>query len=135
MLSPRWFHKINVAAVRGLNAPLLLLIAIIERRTLWSGAKVSRDVEDLPKTPLRPSLWRFSRGFSVHGDIQTVFDAEPPQPTEQEIANEDDLTHDHLDAGEFGPEISKLTTNNTAKSRRDCTSKLRRLRLIVLIRL
>src|SRR6195952_1411652 len=34
ILTPRWFHKINVAAVRTLNAPLLLVIGLIERRTL-----------------------------------------------------------------------------------------------------
>ena len=28
MLSPRWFHKINVAAVRVINAPLLLMISV-----------------------------------------------------------------------------------------------------------
>ncbi|KUJ24087.1 uncharacterized protein LY89DRAFT_604478 [Mollisia scopiformis] len=122
-LTPRWFHKINVAAVRALNAPLLLLIAIIERRTLWSGTPRFRDVEQLPKSPVRPSLWRLSRGFSVHGDIQTVFDVEPPPSIEQEIANEDDLGHHSLENDferEFGPEMGvKRTRTNTSKSRRD----------------
>lgn len=77
----------------------------------------------MPKSPFRPSLWRLSRGFSVHGDIQTVFDVEPPPSIEQEIANEDDLHRQSLEddfAREFGPEIGvKRTRTNTSKSRRD----------------
>ncbi|TVY94498.1 hypothetical protein LAWI1_G000049 [Lachnellula willkommii] len=34
VFTPRWFHKINVAAVRTLNAPMLLLIGIIGKSTL-----------------------------------------------------------------------------------------------------
>jgi hypothetical protein len=32
LLSSRWFHKVNVAAIRTLNAPILLFIGIYERR-------------------------------------------------------------------------------------------------------
>src|SRR5690242_16270785 len=35
VVSPRWFHKIHVATVRLLNLPLLLIIAVAERRLLW----------------------------------------------------------------------------------------------------
>jgi hypothetical protein len=41
-------------------------------------------------------LWDFSRGFSAHGDIQAVFDAEPPQEIQDEIENDDDLGQHHL---------------------------------------
>ena len=70
VLTPRWFHKINVAAVRTINAPLLLLLSIYERRRLWS----------IKPLTLKPKLnfWNFSR-FSVHADIQAVFDSDPPQ--------------------------------------------------------
>lgn len=77
VLSPRWFHKINVAAVRTINAPLLLLLSVYERRRLWS-TKPSRL-----KTKL--SFWNFSR-FSVHADIQAVFDSDPPQSVLDEIS-------------------------------------------------
>lgn len=70
VLTPRWFHKVNVAAVRTLNAPLLLLIGVIERRTLWAGSRREYEAGHLPRSRSRPSLWDFSRGFSVHGDIQ-----------------------------------------------------------------
>lgn len=130
ILTPRWFHKINVAAVRTLNAPLLLLIGIIERRTLWAGARRQIEAEQLPKVavkPLsRPSLW--ARGFSVHGDIEAVFDVEPPQSVEDEIAQDNDLASHALEdefVREFGPEAAQdtirpgLRRTNTGKSRRD----------------
>lgn len=74
-LSPRWFHKINVLAVRIFNAPLLFSIGLFERRSLWATSeRKSRQA----KYRSRFALWNFSR-FSVHGDIQAVFDIEPPQ--------------------------------------------------------
>jgi hypothetical protein len=106
-----------------INAPLLLLISLIERRTLWAGARRRREAEQLPKAPSRANLWDFSRGFSAHGDIQAVFDAEPTQPIEEEITNNDDLGRRVLEdefAREFGPEAgAKLSRRNTGKSRRD----------------
>ncbi|KAN0122224.1 hypothetical protein V8E51_000550 [Hyaloscypha variabilis] len=123
ILTPRWFHKINVAAVRVINAPLLLLISLVERRILWAGARRQREAEQLPKTPSRANLWDFSRGFSVHGDIQAVFDAEPPESVEEQITNDDDLGRRALEdefSREFGPEAgAKLSRRNTGKSRRD----------------
>ena len=77
VLTPRWFHKINVAAVRTINAPLLLLLSVYERRRLWN-TKPSKL-----KTKL--SFWDFSR-FSVHADIQAVFDSDPPQSVLDEIS-------------------------------------------------
>ncbi|TGO17476.1 hypothetical protein BTUL_0017g00570 [Botrytis tulipae] len=90
VLTPRWFHKINVAAVRFLNAPLLLLIGYLERRQLWAGPRRQKEAEQLPRLPHRPRLWDFSRGFSVHGDLQAVFDAEPPSEIASEIGIESD---------------------------------------------
>jgi len=123
ILTPRWFHKINVAAVRVINAPLLLLISLVERRILWAGARRQREAEQLPKTPSRANLWDFSRGFSVHGDIQAVFDAEPPESVEEQITNDDDLGRRALEdefSREFGPEAgAKLSRRNTGRSRRD----------------
>ncbi|KAF7714151.1 Uncharacterized protein PECH_009013 [Penicillium ucsense] len=75
MLSPRWFHKVNVAAARVCNAPLLLAISLYERHQLWRSPK-----KDTAKGYKRSSLfqWTFS-GFSPHGDIQAVFDVDPPK--------------------------------------------------------
>lgn len=77
VLTPRWFHKINVAAVRTINAPLLLLLSVYERRRLWSTMP--------SKIKMKISFWDFSR-FSVHADIQAVFDSDPPQSVLDEIS-------------------------------------------------
>jgi hypothetical protein len=123
VLTPRWFHKINVAAVRAINAPLLLLISLTERRILWAGVRRQREAEQLPRAPSRANLWDFSRGFSVHGDIQAVFEAEPPQSIEEEITNDNDLGRHILEdefTREFGLEAgAKLSRRGTGKSRRD----------------
>ncbi len=62
----------------------------------------------------------------MHGDIQAVFDTEPPQEIEDEIAAENDLGRHALEdefLREFGPEAahrpSMITRTNTGKSRRD----------------
>jgi hypothetical protein len=105
--SPRWFHKINVVATRTLNAPLLLMIGLIERRTLWAASmRRQADAEQLPKLQGRAALWDFSRGFSAHADIQAVFDAEPPQEVVDEIENDDDLGQHNLQR-EFAGETSR----------------------------
>ena len=88
VLTPRWFHKINVAAVRTINAPLLLLLSFYERRRLWS-TETSRLKTNF-------SFWDFSR-FSVHADIQAVFDSDPPQSVLDEISEaEENPNHGSL---------------------------------------
>lgn len=127
VVSPRWFHKINVTAVRTLNAPILLIISFIERRTLWSGTGRESEAEQLPKSNdhSKPGLWDFSRGFSVHGDISAVFDFEPPETIENEIAQDDDIGHHVLESA-FGRELGAESSNrpglkrvDTNRSRRD----------------
>ena len=98
---------------------------------------------------IKPTFWDFSRGFSVHGDIQAVFDAEPPQEIEDEIEGMDDLNSHNLqrtfaqdfgapavagaeedkgkdgeDKGKDGPDdarpgLKRTQTNKSMKSRRD----------------
>ncbi|KAI9801764.1 MAG: hypothetical protein M1825_003136 [Sarcosagium campestre] len=83
MISPRWFHKTNVFAVRTLNAPLLLIISAYERYSLWSVVWGRERQVAGPAGSL--SFKAFSR-FTVHGDIQEVFDCEPPQSVLEEIS-------------------------------------------------
>jgi hypothetical protein len=103
------FHKVNVCATRTINAPFLLLIGLYERRTLWMA---DRHRHGRPKSStvtwkqavgsaggMRSKtsnylaflleIWDF-RGFSVHGDLQAVFDTEPPESVLDAIAEEDD---------------------------------------------
>jgi hypothetical protein len=114
IVSPRIFHKINVAAVKTLNLPLLLCVAWYERRTLWVPEK-SKHVR--PRridwtNPFGPraagkgwwartmTFWEFSK-FSAHGDIQTVFDISPPE--------------DLLDQDGEGDEIGKTVSDGFKK--------------------
>lgn len=87
LLTPRWFHKINVTAIRFLNAPILLVIGLYERRTLWAAT----NQRTLPLgTRQKLAFWKVSR-FSVHGDLQAVFDTEPPQSVLDQISDDDNL--------------------------------------------
>ena len=115
ILTPRWFHKINVAAIRTINAPLLLLISVYERRRLWSTKPLK----------LRPKLnfWDFSR-FSVHRDIQAVFDSDPPQSLLDEISEaEENPDRESLAVPSISfngkaakrPEIQRGVSTKTAK--------------------
>lgn len=84
LVSPRWFHKIHVATVRSINLPVLLLIAIAERRLLWPEKK--------KRTPRTGWFWERWR-ITTHGDIQTAFAISPPDSVEDDIAVDDELTH------------------------------------------
>lgn len=88
LLSPRWFHKFNVTAIRFLNAPILLVISFYERRTLWPATHQGK-FSSRPRQ--RFTFWTFSR-FSVHGDLQAVFDTEPPQSVLDQISFDDNLS-------------------------------------------
>ncbi|UPL02007.1 hypothetical protein LCI18_012941 [Fusarium solani-melongenae] len=80
-LSPRTFHLTHVTLVRIANAPLLLVIGLYERHRQWatvSGRKSSRP-------------WQFT-GFSPHGDIQAVFEVEPPLYVQEEADELDGLS-------------------------------------------
>ncbi len=103
VLSPRWFHKINVAAVRTINAPLLLLLSVYERRYLWNTKPLKL------KTKLK--FWDFSH-FSAHADIQAVFDSDPPQSILDEVAE----TGGNHDSGSLAAPSIDLAKKATSKS-------------------
>jgi hypothetical protein len=96
VLTPRYFHKVHVFAARVLNAPILLLIASYERHRLWQQPRRGRHARALKRSA--SSLLDFS-GFSVHRDLQDVFEYEPPQDMIDEIEEEDVLDDDMLAVG------------------------------------
>jgi hypothetical protein len=115
VLSQRMFHKVHVACVKTINLPILLMIAWYERRTLWQPERhrhfVPRRIDwSNPWGPRAAgkgwwtktmSLWNFSK-FSVHGDLQAVFDISPPDDllnsdNENEETNRD---HKHSNIGQ-----------------------------------
>lgn len=66
VVSARVFHVINIALIRVLNLPVLLVISLIERRRTRALAK-----------PAKRSKWQFI-AFSPHDDVQAVFKSAPP---------------------------------------------------------
>lgn len=95
MVSARWFHKVNITVVRTLNAPVLLLIGLYERRNLWPMHKdvlaaqhqnsVAEDHQDYERWKDRNGMG-FSSFFHAHAHIAEVFDV-PPEDSDPE--NED----------------------------------------------
>ncbi|KAH7322619.1 hypothetical protein B0I35DRAFT_458886 [Stachybotrys elegans] len=83
LVSPRTFHSVHVALVRCLNLPTLLLVSLYERRTMWARAR--------PRNLQSRRRWRFS-GFSPHGDIQAVFESDPPISVQDEAEELDGLS-------------------------------------------
>ena len=101
VVSPRWFHKIPVATVRLVNLPLLLIIAVAERRLLWGPGPGSFGVvgEPAPARAARRRLWRRWQ-LSAHRYLRAVFQVPPPDDVHDDIAVDDDLTH-HLIRRQF----------------------------------
>ena len=95
--SPRWFHKIHVTAVKILNLPLLLVIAVAERRLLWPQRHEFK--EDISPPPTMSRFWKKWR-LTVHRDLRAVFQVPPPDAVQDDIAIDDDLTH-HLIRRQF----------------------------------
>jgi len=124
MVSPRWFHKVNVTAIRVLNAPILLIIGWYDRKFLWKPAK-PKAYELQSKARSRLSFWDFSR-FSVHGDIQAVFDSEPPSSIFEHLSDNEDSDDDDTEF-EVGRRLSlngKQNGTSRKVSRRDSTASM-----------
>lgn len=93
VVGPAAFHHINVAVIRTINAPVLLLIGLWERRRVWARR---------PKSRLRS--WRYFPGLSPHGDIQVVFGSEPP-PEVIDALEKLDTLHEVVSASDRGLNI------------------------------
>nr|POE48732.1 calcium channel yvc1 [Quercus suber] len=93
ILSDRWFHKVNITAVRVLNAPILLLVSLYERKYLWNRSRLLSP----PRKHTWLTMWE---RFGAHGDLQAVFDTDPPQSVIDEMDDIDDvLGGDFTDQG------------------------------------
>ncbi|KAI9668783.1 MAG: hypothetical protein M1831_000852 [Alyxoria varia] len=110
VISHRWFHKIHITLVRVLNAPLLLVINLFERRAFSPSATVAEgEFGNRIYKQMQHSLAKFSR-FHVHGDIQAVFDVEPPELEEPATFDRD---HNMERArGDLTPSGDLQTTGN-----------------------
>ncbi|KAF2838562.1 receptor-activated Ca2+-permeable cation channel [Patellaria atrata CBS 101060] len=115
VLSPRWFHKINVGIVKILNAPILVVVSFYERQYLWKTPKKVHP--DGPSKRSWMSFWSFS-GFSVHGDIQACFEVDPPQEVIDEIEMIDELNDDIFKNGLQVPQRDVSPGTPDLRSRR-----------------
>jgi hypothetical protein len=115
VLNPRWFHKLNVTLVRIHNAPLLLLVGLYERRYLWKPRRRQQALG-----PNKRSKWRFWawRNFSVHADLQEVFDEEPPQEIVDKIEEEDELEDAVLENSFAGMRARGMSPGDMPRRRR-----------------
>lgn len=102
VLSPRWFHKIVVYIVRIINCPWLLLIGFFERRALWQESNRLHSVKP------RRWPWDMSR-LAAHHDIQTVFEAEPPESLLESDKDDDEAegTTDGEDGAKSGKNVKE----------------------------
>ncbi|KAJ7116020.1 hypothetical protein C8R44DRAFT_220116 [Mycena epipterygia] len=83
ILSPRWFHKVNVFMIRLTSFPILLMISLYERQAKKNGTTniyetitivTERMLETLPR---RFKLLNFFEGLAgSDGDIDIVFEIE-----------------------------------------------------------
>lgn len=122
IVSPRWFHKIHVFSVRTLNLPLLLLIALAERRIFRSRPESKIASKGLLVSRSKwYSRWRDWR-ITTHSDLDAVFEIEPPRSIQEDIARDDDVTK-HLIRRQFGRsntnESTKAMNNIKPLNRRD----------------
>ncbi|KAM0261977.1 hypothetical protein ACHAQJ_001983 [Trichoderma viride] len=84
-VSARKFHSIHVAIVRVLNLPLLLFVNLYERNLFRLGESSRGNKSN------QLFRWRFT-GFNPHGDIEAVFEADPPPGVANEAEELDGLS-------------------------------------------
>ena len=107
IVNARWFHKIHVATVRAINMPILLILALLERRLLWPDADYAEDAAGaLPRKRNRNRGWFWEKWkITTHSDIQAVFRIDPPNSVVEDITVDDELTH-HMIRRQFGRQQS-----------------------------
>jgi len=125
ILTPRWFHKVNVFLIRLSNFPVLLLIAWYERQSKRSGSVGFYDTvssviesvfESLPRSIRRLSLFDGLAGSAAGIDL--IFDIEEDM---------DDSALDLQDVGDLNTiEATILQRRATRKSDRTSHSSGRR---------
>ncbi|KJZ73648.1 hypothetical protein HIM_06981 [Hirsutella minnesotensis 3608] len=113
VVSPRWFHKIHVALVRLVNLPLLLIIAVAERRLLWPLSATG----EVATPPRKKWFWRRWQ-LSADKYLRAVFLVPPSDDVQDDISVDDHLTH-HLIRRQFTRQPSTTDATPRKVSRRD----------------
>ncbi|KAF8825718.1 hypothetical protein HHX47_DHR6000112 [Lentinula edodes] len=90
ILTPRWFHKVNVFMIRIMNLPALLVIALYERQAKHNGTTgfyetlivvTERAYDSLPRQLKRLSIFEGLAGSD--SDIDAIFEIEEELDTTQ----------------------------------------------------
>ncbi|RDB20824.1 Calcium channel YVC1 [Hypsizygus marmoreus] len=98
LLSPRWFHKVNVFMIRLTSFPILLLIAVYERQSKKSGttgfydtisAVAEKVFDTLPRHLKRLTFFEGLAGSD--SDISAIFEIE--DEFESALDTQDDTTN------------------------------------------
>ncbi|KAF9454340.1 hypothetical protein P691DRAFT_754822 [Macrolepiota fuliginosa MF-IS2] len=104
LLSPRWFHKVNVFVIRATNFPILLLIAVYERQAKRAGTTKFYDtlanvaekmIDTLPRPLKRMTIFEGLAGsdadidaiFEIDAQFDSALDTESNEPVDIRIEN------------------------------------------------
>ncbi|KAF6761717.1 receptor-activated Ca2+-permeable cation channel [Ephemerocybe angulata] len=98
ILSPRWFHKVNVFMIRATSFPILLIISFYERQAKAAGSvnfseTISHIGETVFDTLLPRPLKRMSifEGFAgSEGDIDAIFEIAEDSEDAVDLNEDDD---------------------------------------------
>ncbi|KAI0057252.1 hypothetical protein BV25DRAFT_1920347 [Artomyces pyxidatus] len=123
ILTPRWFHKVNVFMIRVTNFPILLVIAFYERQAKKTGTRGVHDTltatgerfyESLPRQLKRMT---FFDSFMAGGgaDIDAIF----------QLEEEIDSALDTHDSG-IAPPIGRQRTMSIRQPRRSSAASIAR---------
>ena len=116
VLTDRWFHKVNITAIRVFNAPILFVISLYERQYLWQRARNPNTSH-----PRRQSWLTMWQRFGAHGDLTSVFDAEPPQAVVDEMDDVDDVLRGPGELWDGGDYVNALRARRESRSVSDAS--------------
>ncbi|CAL1715034.1 unnamed protein product [Somion occarium] len=104
ILSPRWFHKVNVFMIRVTSFPILLLIAGYERQAKRTGAITFYDTITAAAEKVLDTLPRSLKRMTLFEGLMAGSDAEIDAIFELEDEFEQESALDtHFDAGPVPP--------------------------------
>ncbi|KAJ3852022.1 hypothetical protein EV368DRAFT_82940 [Lentinula lateritia] len=119
ILTPRWFHKVNVFMIRIMNLPALLVIALYERQAKHNGTTgfyetlivvTERAYDSLPRQLKRLSIFEGLAGSD--SDIDAIFEIEEELDTSA-LDTRDDIELGPGDKPPLSPSVSTSSKMNS----------------------
>ncbi|KAJ3926134.1 MAG: hypothetical protein NXY57DRAFT_1029947 [Lentinula lateritia] len=119
ILTPRWFHKVNVFMIRIMNLPALLVIALYERQAKHNGTTgfyetlivvTERAYDSLPRQLKRLSIFEGLAGSD--SDIDAIFEIEEELDTSA-LDTRDDVELGPSDKPPLSPSVSTSSKPNS----------------------